>query len=384
MVLERFKKSERGSITVFVLSTMLLIVGIVFIFYFSMMNKSNSQAAELNKIQEEYNQSADAMNQVYYENEPFGSGQIAQKNETYKDDDGDIAIIPAGFEIVPGLDDISEGLVISDNSNDTEIEGQETVAEGNQFVWVPVTNFSEFKRHDFGIQGISDSSFISTELTSELYYEPAGDGVANGTEAEKMYNSVRDNKGFYIGRYEAGTETERNEESTIEDAVVSKKNKFVYNYIGWNNDGTMETETAEIGGAVEKARNFSSETNHTNVTSTLVYGVQWDAVMRWLSEGTEEEQGWLTDSTGKGNYYDNDDTNNPAKTGAVDTYQMKHIYDLAGNVWEWTMEAYSTARTLVRGAHYGDTGSVCPCSYRYNCAPDYSGPHIGFRLTLFL
>lgn len=106
--------------------------------------------------------------------------------------------------------------------------------------------------------------------------------------------------------------------------------------------------TTETGGAVEKARNFSAETNHTNVTSTLVYGVQWDAVMKWISED-KDLKGYLIDSTGKGNYSDSNSTNNPAKTGEVNTYQMKNIYDLAGNVSEWTMEAGNTDLRSYRG-----------------------------------
>ena len=227
------------------------------------------------------------------------------------------AIIPEGFAIVPGLDNVGEGLVISDVANDTE-------NTGNQFVWVPVENFSEFKRYDF-----QHNQELSTDFTEE-----SGDGTSTGTEAQDMYKSVNDNKGFYIGRYEAGNDGSNN--------AISKKGVDVYNNIPWENVG-------ETIGAVEKARNFDIQSGHTNVISTLVYGVQWDAVMRWLSRGTEEEQGWLTKSNGKGNYYDTDSTNNPAKTGSKDNYQMKHIYDLAGNVDEWTMEADSTLNRVSRG-----------------------------------
>ena len=283
------------------------------------------------------------------------------------------AIIPEGFAIVPGFNNVEEGLVISDKENDIN-------DEGNQFVWIPVPDFNEFKRHDFGNQGIPDENFVTDKLTENKYYEPAADGVANETEVEKMYKSVKENKGFYIGRYEAGTETERNENSTIEDEVLSKKNKFVYNYIGWNNDGIMTTET---GGAVEKARNFSKENEYTNVTSTLIYGVQWDSVMRWISKD-ETLKGYLTDSTVKGNYSDSDSTNNPAKTGAVDNYQLKNIYDIAGNVTEWTMEVYSIGNRVNRGGLYHDTGSSRPISDRLSDSPAIAGSDLGFRLAIFL
>ena len=226
------------------------------------------------------------------------------------------AIIPEGFAIVPGLDDVSQGLVISDVANDTS-------NTGNQFVWVPVENFSEFKRYNFQ---------NNTEVSSS-YTEESGDGVTTGTEAQNMYKSVNDNKGFYIGRYEAGNDGSNN--------AISKKGVNVYNNIGWNNDGTMETET---GGAVEKARNFDTQSGHTNVTSTLVYGVQWDAVMRWISKDNNLK-GYLTDSSDIGNY--SGDLN--STTGSNDKYQMKHIYDLAGNVYEWTMEAFSTYYRVSRG-----------------------------------
>ena len=283
---------------------------------------------------------------------PFGPGRgYAEKNETYNDGT-DTATIPEGFKISDNEDEqtINSGLVIEDK-------------QGNQFVWIPVENFSEFVRYDFQ---------NDTEVSSE-YTEETGDGTSTGTEVQDMYKSVKDNKGFYIGRYEAGNDGD--------DNAVSKKGVNVYNNIKWGNSMTDET-----GGAVEKARNFDTQNGYTSVISTLVYGVQWDAIMRWLSEGTSEEQGWLTNSTGKGNYLDSDSTNNPAQTGVNDNYQMKHIYDLAGNVHEWTMEKVSIyeLRRAFRGGSYWDDASSGPCSYRAHARPDEILSHIGFRLALYI
>ena len=299
-------------------------------------------------------------------------GEIVQPGEGNKEyTSGEYtAIIPEGFMIVPGCEDISKGLVISDNSSDTEKDSSNIVANGNQFVWVPVPDFDKFKRYDFK---------NNTEVSSK-YVEESANGTANTTEVEKMYKSVKDNKGFYIGRYEAGTETERNENSTIEDEVLSKKNKFVYNYIGWNNDGTMTGETSELGGAVEKARNFSTQSGHTNVTSTLVYGVQWDAVMRWISEEGNLAGYFLTNSNGKGNY----GTSSTIPTGSNPEYQLKNIYDMAGNVSEWTMEAHSTDNRVYRGGGYIHAGSNAPVTSRSIGSPDGTSPVLGFRLAFFV
>ena len=65
---KKLKNSEKGSVTVLVLTAMLLVVGVVLTIYLNMMNKTNSQAKQLNKIQEEYNKTAGAMDQAYYEN----------------------------------------------------------------------------------------------------------------------------------------------------------------------------------------------------------------------------------------------------------------------------------------------------------------------------
>ena len=310
-------------------------------------------------------------------------GEIVQPGEGNKEytNGGSTAIIPEGFMIVPGLDNIEEGLVISDNPTDTEEEGKTLVAEGNQFVWVPVPEFTEFKREHFGTddQKWWTGTFVTDQMSTNNMYEPTANGTDSTTEVEKMYKSVNDNKGFYIGRYEAGTETERNENSTIEDEVLSKKNKFVYNYIGWNSDGTMTGETSELGGAVEKARSFSTQSGHTNVTSTLVYGVQWDAVMRWISED-ENLAKYLTESTGKGNY----NTGGTIPTGSNPEYQLKNIYDIAGNVWEWTMEAYSTDNRVHRGGTYSYTGSNNAVSSRLIYSPDNTCPCLGFRLAFFV
>ena len=286
-------------------------------------------------------------------------------NKEYTDETG-TAVIPEGFAVVTNPDEIENGLVISDKPNDD----MENTAEGNQFVWVPVSkeNFeTEFVRQDFGNQNISDTNFINTQPESGKYYEttPTSTDLTGTTQATieevtKMYNSVKTNGGFYIGRYEAGKEGT--------DTLVIKKNATVYNDIKWGN-----SMTDEKGGAVEKARGMYPG------KSTLCYGVQWDAVMRWISKDSNLSQ-YLTNSEERGNY----NTSNPIPTGSVEKYQMKKIYDMAGNVWEWTMEAYSTVNRVSRGGDYFPTGSDCPVTFRYSSVPNYSYDYIGFRVALYV
>ena len=71
-------------------------------------------------------------------------------------------------------------------------------------------------------------------------------------------------------------------------------------------------------------------------------------------------------------------------TGASDTFKVKNIFDLAGNVLEWTMEAIGSASRVNRGGDYFSNGSGTPASYRGYSRPSYSLGNVGFRLALYL
>lgn len=113
----------------------------------------------------------------------------------------------------------------------------------------------------------------------------------------------------------------------------------------------------EKEGAVELSKNFDTQRRYTSVTSTLIYGVQWDAIMQFMDTKYKNEEGNLTsyiaNSTRKGNYDEDENINdwrgNPTVTGASADYAEKNIYDLAGNYWEWTMESYNANVRTIRG-----------------------------------
>ena len=111
--------------------------------------------------------------------------------------------------------------------------------------------------------------------------------------------------------------------------------------------------------------------------STLCYGVQWDAIMRWISKDTTTNY-ILENSTEKGNY----DTNgNLIKSGTNETYKIKNIYDIAGNVAEWTMETYGLEEKISRGGKSGGTDSI---TYRESNSLDTNSGLIGFRVALYI
>ena len=312
------------------------------------------------------------------------------KGETPTPPVGDVPV-PNGFYHVGGTKE--EGFVISDNSADENKDVNGTLI-GNQYVWIPVdkdTFDTKFKRTEGYYNGSLDSKLPDCG-------EAGADGVNSKVtendiiqeEAKEMYSSVKTNGGFYIARYEAGKET-------IDgvDKVVSKKGATVWNNIPWSDSAEMTNMT---GGTVEKARGLAAQNGYTSVKSTLCYGVQWDAAMNFIDSNyiTNEvdgkpncdENSYVRNSTGKGNYKEDQNTNswkgNIAPAGASIDYQVKNIYDMAGNVNEWTMESRYTYYRVYRGGYYDDTGSNGPSSGRSTDYPTSSYSLVGFRSTLYL
>lgn len=55
-LLRKLKKSEQGSITIFVLSSLLVVLLTMIVIYGNMTNKLSSQAEQIRKIQDEYSE----------------------------------------------------------------------------------------------------------------------------------------------------------------------------------------------------------------------------------------------------------------------------------------------------------------------------------------
>ncbi len=63
---------------------------------------------------------------------------------------------------------------------------------------------------------------------------------------------------------------------------------------------------------------------------------------------------------------------------------MNNIYDLAGNLSEWTMENYNGSYRVNRGGYYSSSGSSYPASYRQTTAPNQAVNTIGVRQALYI
>ncbi len=267
-------------------------------------------------------------------------GEIVTGDENKTYTKNGTAIIPVGFGIVPGLDDVSEGLVISDVANDTE-------NQGNQFVWIPVTKETPYERNrsyvdtNVSANAIDDTDYLPEEITNEE-------------------QAVRNAGGFYISRYEAGKEGT--------STLVCKKGATV-----WINMYQVDT----------KAKAKTMYTSNTHVKSALISGIQWDMTMAFISSKPR------VDGTNKTyNVTKSDSSRHVGSSvtiaGNNEADKVCNIYDLEGNAHEYIAEknTESTQYSFV------DRGGSCYYSYsasnRNRSNGDNKGSKISFRVVLYI
>lgn len=122
--------------------------------------------------------------------------------------------------------------------------------------------------------------------------------------------------------------------------------------------------------------------------SSLCYGIQWDATMQFFDNNyingncgadsyvvNSEEKGWYSGKNGNPDFITGINIDEKASN------RIKNIYDMAGNVMEWTMEG--NYFRIIRG---GEQDTHAPASYRMSRKPwekEYNDP-IGFRVVLNL
>ena len=321
------------------------------------------------------------------------TGNLANKPNIKEVRQGNIPI-PQGYNYIKG--DKIGGAVITDAASGKE-------KEGNEFVWVPVDTLSNMAVPTSGTDANRNTNYRgvlynwNTDATGNTAYDWSADSTsyrepANSSsdstsknsswtstlyqeEYNKMIKSVSQYGGFYVGRYEMSLNSE----------TKNAESKY-----GATSANAKDTDTNQWYGLYNKAKTYAPEKNSDNtenasqkVVSSMIWGSQYDAMLKWM-KGNKIN---VTSSSPTDLSIGNTSRNTTRVTGGANNGQtvskdkLSNIYDLLGNIREWTQEAISTAYRISRGGYY--SGSYAPSS-RTDNYPASTFSSYGSRLTLYI
>ncbi len=316
------------------------------------------------------------------------------KNYSY-----DFPIIPEGFTHKIGKWDT--GYVIQDKL-------------GNEFVWVPV--------------GMLNQQTPSQAF--QKYYIQRKSDTDNTDEYLKILDSINKYGGFYIARFEASLQGATQNSSTGTTNILQiKQNVIPVSQVsfttsdieltdinrGYNSEG-KSVESGERKGALELANSMAIDYkwNEQGIHTTLMYAEHYDTILyivnslNLLNNSKNGNKDPITeDSTLWGNYINS--TFRYEKEGnmytksieegillptgayfyklnediAYEANKIFNIYDLAGNLSEWTMYK-KTDKYAVRGGSYSSDGKLTNVGKYISQEPWYASANLGIRVVMYI
>ena len=317
----------------------------------------------------------------------------------YKDKTGKTVIIPKGFCVsqVKGEDEISKGLVIKNN----ETEDRYVWVEVPKTIYDTAQSEKDYENIEKDMQEYASEYRDGSSIDN--WYN--GCGISNSTEyvnlKNKMLESVYEKGGFWISQYEIGADTIATSTGTSR-TPRSKADMYPYTYV-----------------TCAQAQQLSTNMEANDLTSSLLFGIQWDLTLKFIEENNGKTKSLIKeDSTTWGNYQnatftiykgsysvddgknytavsqnytktnvisDTTDSNVLITTGATIRNCALNIYDLAGNVFEFTLEQTTDGSNpcTIRGGYSGISGSVFSAYSRQSKDRSGSYENCGFRTTLY-
>ena len=336
-------------------------------------------------------------------------------------------VIPAGFKAIETpttkwdetklAEEVKKGLVISDDAN-------------NQFVWIPVSNINNMvmcQTHNSAT--INQETLqcpecgVNTKLAGKLYATSTGEsfnstlstqtyGLNTGSREPDVVTSASGSDSTTGSKYDAVTgnlsivlegkyaETEKPTAATFKSQLEDEFTKMAQSvakykgfYVGryeTSLSGTTAQSTSGVNSMqgidwynmYKNSKTYSRNNTELGVVSEMIWGCQYDQVMQLILTNTED----------KDHVKETDNVSHnltlPYKTGGTNYIGTvayadiaSNIYDLEGNVYEWTQEACNKGRRVGRGGNHNFSGSP---SYRNLDYPTESYGSNGSRLSLYV
>lgn len=276
--------------------------------------------------------------------------------------------IPAKFAPtrIEGENEIDEGLVITDYL-------------GNEFVWVSVIDINTMAEETSGTDSNNRTNYQGKlytfsgndeNVTSKIMERYGQGNYLNMREPSLITGDYADSYAVVDtvkgSKYDADSRSYHDilgYNSTIEfgkamqeeyNAMVESVNKYGGFYIGRYETSISGTTVASIAGKTPMTKlnwykmylyqssNYEKNPFYSNssVRSSMIWGSQWDAMLNWILTGSDKAK--IIENT-NGNH-----SGSFVNTGVTTTDIMNNIYDLEGNILEWSQTAwYAELRLFV-------------------------------------
>ncbi len=339
-----------------------------------------------------------------------------EEGQRAKDIYGNIVVVPKGFKVVVSEGTtVPEGIVIEDGTGTTT---------GNQFVWIPVGTVHKDSNpeNDVTIK-LGRYTFDRTNGTPTMQQAAfAGDNESNpgqsyesdppvtiesrhqelityreGTPSNGLdglnataknlagfVQSVEDNGGYYIARYEASYGSGYNSAGANDTekyanakplSQVSKSNSA--DSMTYDTPGQLWNFITQLN-ASKVSQNMYANDSSVGVESDLTNSYAWDTAIVFIQSMKAENSNYANKTDGNGTL------KNTGETGD----EVCNIFDVAANLTEWTTE-YSTYTSSSnanpctgRGGDYRGSGYYA--AFRSNSSATYSNVNLGFRVVLYV
>ena len=292
-------------------------------------------------------------------------GTVVDKNTKAVDAYGNKITIPKGFKVLPHGTEAGSATYTYSGDNIPAVQDGiviENGTDGNQFVWVPVGTIKnkdnktstitlgryEFDRSTGALTSTTPAQVASVEnctqaVTINNYYQElstfragndASDSTAQNATArnlEEFISTSLSNGGYYIARFEASGTTSK---------ITSKYNQTVLANI---TQPTAAKAAREMYGEVK-------ENNKLIYASDLVNSYAWDTAIIFIQT--------YSTNVSANNYANQNKGGNGVeqKTGLTND-KYCNIWDMSGNIHEWTTETTNRVSNghfgIARGGDYG-------------------------------
>ena len=294
---------------------------------------------------------------------------VPVKNAIAKDKNNDGKVDTTDIDLMIASEEYPMAIA-TDSINYRGILYNFTLTDGN--VVVSDLTWSEDSTSNREPAYLEDSDPFDIEMTESSLQE----------EFNTMVNRVSSQKGFWVGRYETSNMVSDNTKDSTNKITIIQGTTTGINNVYWYRMYTQQKSYSKLA---------LGET--TTATSSMIWGSQWDQIMIWMKnvDNKNQDSKYIFNSIGMGNYgtisgVDDgwNSTTEPAPTGYKEIYKVKNIYDLAGNLDDWTLEGDDRYLRILRGGAYNDTtSSYIGADFRGRADSSSSNSNCGSRAVLY-